>query len=492
LAAPVAVPKAAKVVTETAQKIKEQLPTVTIERQAPTPTAGGQSVGAAATPNTTMVQQAMSVATPELQNALKDIPINEINIPTFQRHIEADSLPIPMRLTNGQATGNLAQLSKEQNMRGKNPEYGNRFAEQNQVLIDNIQEIRNRAAPDVYGTKTIENSQGIIDAYKDMDATRNATISKAYKKLEDANGGQFPVDGVTLAKNAEAKLNKKLKTGFLSPTIKSQLDTFKSGAPMTFEQFEAMRTNLATEIRRAEKAGDGNAAQAASIVRAELENLPMQGTSAANLKPLADEARALAKARFDMLKKDPAYRAAVDDLVSADKFIDKFVINGVNKNVQTMVEHLGKDSPARQHMAAGTINWLSDKAGVYGEQANFSQAGYNKALKKLDDVKNIQEIFDPQTASHLKTLGNVAGYTQFQPRGSFVNNSNTTVANMAANAFEQTANLVGGGKFGLPIGTMVRNKAQEIKAKQQAKKDLEIGAGTRQTGKNQINNLNNP
>jgi hypothetical protein len=57
---------------------------------------------------------------------------------------------------------------------------------------------------------------------------------------------------------------------------------------------------------------------------------------------------------------------------------------------------------------------------------------------------------------------------------------------------EQAANIIGGGKFGLPIGTIVRNKAQEIKASQQAKKTLEIGAGTKQTGKNQINNLNNP
>lgn len=492
LAAPKVVPQAIKTGAKVVEDVKSRLPTVTIERQAPAPTAGGQSVGAAATPNATMVQQAMSVATPELQQALKDIPVNQINVPTFQRHIEADTLPVPVRLTEGQATGDLAKLSQEQNNRGKDPQLADRFAQQNQALIDNIQEIRNRAAPDVYGTKTIENSQGIIDAYKEMDAARSTVISDAYKKLEDANGGQFPVDGVALAKNAEAKLNKKLKTGFLSPTIKSQLDTFKSGAPMTFEQFEAMRTNLATEIRRAEKAGDGNAAQAASIVRQELENLPMQGTSAANLKPLADEARSLAKARFDMLKKDPAYRAAVDDIVPADKFIEKFVINGVNKNVQTMVEHLGKDSPARQHMAAGTINWLSDKAGIYGDQANFSQAGYNKALKKLDDVKNVQEIFDPETAGHLKTLGNVASYTQFQPRGSFVNNSNTTVAAMAANAFEQGANVIGGGKFGLPLGTMVRNKAQEIKAKQQTKKTLEIGAGTKQTGANKINDLNNP
>ena len=110
---------------------------------------------------------------------------------------------------------------------------------------------------------------------------------------------------------------------------------------MTFEQFEAMRTNLAAEIRKAERSGDGNAKMAASLVYEALDNLPLTGDAAA-LKPLADKARTLAKARFDQLKADPAYRAAINDKVPADKFLDTFVIKGHNKNVQTMVDTLGR------------------------------------------------------------------------------------------------------------------------------------------------------
>jgi hypothetical protein len=420
-----------------------------------------------------------------LQKALANIPPEKVNLPTLQRHIEADTLPVPVRLTEGQATGDIVKLSNEQNRRGKDPALAQRFNEQNGQLVENLGLIREKAAPDVYGTKTIENSQGIIDAYKSMDSAKTADISKAYKALEDANGGQFPVDGKALATNAEAMLGKKLKSEFLPSSIKSQLERFKSGEPMTFEQFEAMRTNLAAEIRKAERSGDGNAAQASSIVRQALEDLPMQGSAAAALKPLADSARLLAKQRFDMLKKDPAYKAAVDDIVPADKYIDKFVINGVNKNINTMVQNLGKDSSAHQHMAAGTVNWLKDKAGIVDETGNFSQAGYNKALKKLDDVKNLQEIFNPDAASQLKTLGNVARYTQAQPRGAFVNNSNTLVgamADKAAYAMEQGANIVGGGKMGIPIGSMIRSRVQQYKATKETEKALETGAGTKQTG----------
>ncbi|NDD52676.1 hypothetical protein EBZ39_02145 [bacterium] len=450
-----------------------------------------KSLGAAAVPDEVTIKQALSVATPELQKALSAIPVEKTNVPTFMRHIEADSLPVPVRLTRGQATGDIVKLSNEQNRRGKDPELAQRFNEQNGQLIENLGLIREKAAPDVYGTKTIENSQGIIDAYKALDETKNTDIRAAYKALEDANGGQFPVDGATIAKNAEAALGKKLKTEFLPPSIAKQLERFKT-EPMTFEQFEAMRTNLASEIRKAERSGDGNAAQASSIVRQALEDLPLQGGASA-LKPLADKARTLAKARFDLLKKDPAYKAAVDDAVPADKFIDKFVVNGVNKNIQTMVNNLGKDSPAHQHMAAGTINWLTDKAGIVDGQGNFTQKGYNTALKRLDDVKNVQEIFNPETASQLKTLGNVARYTQAQPRGAFVNNSNTLVGALAEKAgglaqagIEKGLNVA---VPGLQLGTSVMEMRARRAAEAETRKALELGAGTKQTGKNKLSEM---
>jgi hypothetical protein len=447
------------------------------------PEMGKVSAGAAVTPNETIIYQALTGSSPELQLALKDIPVTKTNLPILQRHIEADSLPVPVRLTEGQATGDIVKLSNEQNRRGQDPALAQRFNEQNNQLVENLGAIRETAAPDVYGTKTIENSQSIIDAYKKIDDARNTDIRTAYKALEDANGGQFPVDGKTLATNAEAMLSKKLKTEFLPSSIKSQLDRFKAGEQMTFEHFEAMRTNLAAEIRKAERSGDGNAAMASSLVRQALEDLPMPEGAAANLKAIADNARNLAKQRFDMLRKDPAYKAAVDDIVPADKFMNKFVINGVNKNIKTMADHLGRNSEAHQHMAAGTINWLKDKAGIVDETGNFSQAAYNKALKHLDDVKNLNEIFTPESLSQLKTLGNVARYTQAQPRGAFVNNSNTLVGALAERAKQLSGKVVEQGlNIAVPyvqLGTSVMEMRARRAAAAESKKALEVGAGTK-------------
>jgi hypothetical protein len=495
-----AAPAIGKVATTTAKAIQEVAPAIgkklgvgELQVQQTVPTAqvpsGMVSAGAAAVPDATTIKQALSVATPELQKTISSIPVNEVNIPTLQRHIEADTLPVPIRLTEGQATGDIVKISQEQNRRGKDPELARRFNEQNNQLIQNIDDIRKNAAPDVYGTKTIENSQGIIDAYKAMDENLNNGINTKYQALRRAAGGQFPVDAPKLLQNIESKLKKELLSNEAPKGQFNELQRLAKDNNMTFEDYLSLRRNLGDIARTAK---DGAERKAASFMIEELEKLPLQ-ESAKRLKPLADQARKAARDRFQMLEKDPAYKAAVDDSVPADKYIDKFVINGVNKNIGTMIQHLGKDSAAHQHMAAGTVNWLRDKAGVIDEKSNFSQKQYNAALKKLDDVNNLHEIFNPEAASQLKTLGNVANYTQFQPRGAFVNNSNTLVGALAQQARNAVGKTVEGGLNvavpGLQLGTSVMEMRARRAAEAETRKALELGAGTRQKGQNKLSDL---
>lgn len=473
---PVIAPVANKVASAS-QALKEQF----AAKGGAEPTAVRGSAGAAATTNAATIQQALSVATPELQAIIKDIPVDKVNLPTLTRHIEADTLPIPIRLTEGQATGDVVKLSNEQNRRGKDTQLAQRFNEQNQQLTENLGAIREIAAPEVYGTKTIENSQSLIDAYKTLDKEKNKVIDAKYDELRQASGGDLPVDSKTLLSNIDNKLKKELlKTDGEGISQYKELKALTDKSEnMTFDNYLAMRRNLS---RLSAEAKDGNIRQAARLMVEELDKLPLTNETA-QLKPIADQARLLARQRFDALKKDPAYRAAINDSVAADKFMDKFVINGHHKNIETMINTLGRDSQAHQHMAAGTVNWLKDKAGIVNESGNFSQAGFNKALKKLDDVNNLNAIFNPEASTQLKNLGNVARYTQFQPKGSFVNNSNTLVgalANHAAGAVETGANVMMGGKYGIPIGSIVRGKIQEVKAGKETEKSLAPGAGIRE------------
>lgn len=393
---------------------------------------------------------------PELQSAIGKVkgPLNDAVV---SRHIEAETLPVPIRLTKGQATQDPTLLSNEMNLRGSQPELAAHYNEQGKLLVQNVDALRDQAAPDVKATNHVENGQSLVDSYKTMDEAAQADISAKYKALADANGGTLPLDGKAFAAAADAALAKNLKSNHVPAGIAADLTAFREGAPMTFEDFESLRSNLAAEAR---SNTNGNQVGAANIIRSTLESLPMTNETAA-IKPLADAARSAAKARFDAINADPAYKAAANDAAgvgeqspAADNFINNYVVKGKVANVAQMRQSLASDPVAQQTMAAGVINYLKNKAGADPVTGNFSQAGYNRALAEI--APKLNQLFDPKTAQQIQALGNVAKYTQAQPRGSFVNNSNTFVAALgdkAATGLEKAGNLA---VPGLGLGTDVR------------------------------------
>jgi hypothetical protein len=438
---------------------------------------GGASVGAAQAANESIVKEAITRASPQVAQELSRLNPNEVSIPALERVMDADTLPIPIQLTKGQTTRNPKIFSDEMNSRAKNPQLADRYNQQNAQLVENINAIKEKASPDVYGTNVVENGQSLIDSYLDLDKIRTADIDAKYQTLRDAAGGEIPIDAAKFADNAYASLKKNLKTEFLPSSIKSQLDAFKGGAPMTFEQFEAMRTNLASEMRKADRAGDGNAEFALSKVREALEDLPLVGESK-DLKILADSARSAAKQRFDLISQDKAYKAAINGNVAPDDFIQKFVVNGKKGDIDTMVNHLGVDSQARQVMAAGIVNWLKSKSGILSnDTGTFSQKGFNKALESIDP--KILNIVGPEVNQQLKALGNTARNIQERPAGAYVNESNTftsALGEKAANVVEKGANyFIGGGV--VPVGTMTRNAVASVKEGAKAKESLKPAAG---------------
>lgn len=440
------------------------------------PRALGGSVGAAGVAPAELVRATAASASPELQGAveaaLKKGPVNH---ETLVRHVEADSLPVPVRLSEGQATQDVELLSREQNNRGKYAELSKFFNQQNKDLVENTNLIREQAAPDVYTTTQPAHGETIIDAYKSKDAVLNKDISAKYQALRDANGGDFPLDVKTFANSADAALHKELLYDHVPPAIRSTIERMKDGGSMTFENFESLRTRLAA-IQRSNV--DGNVKAAAGTIRDALEQLPMPaGTE--HLKPLADQARAAAKARFDLIGSDSAYKSVVNGKAVADNFVAKNIVGAPLKSVQTLMANIADDPAAQQTVRAGVIDLLKNRAGLIDNTGNFSQAGYNRALEQIRP--KLDALFDPATKQHLEALGNVSRYTQAQPRGSFVNNSNTLVGAMGEmakagvkGAAEGAANVAAGG---VPVGTWFRKASQIVAERKAVVKSLKPGSG---------------
>jgi hypothetical protein len=418
----------------------------------------------------------ISAASPELQSAISDAVQKTggaVNPDVLQRHIEADSLPVKMQLTEGQATQNPGLISNEQNMRGKNEALRTRFNEQNGQLVQNIQAMRDQVGPEVFSTNPVEHGETLINAYKAKDAAAQADISQKYQALRDANGGQFPVDAKQLLDNASGNLHQQLLFDHAPKPIMATLNRLADNGNMSFENFESLRTNLA-RIQRSPVA-DGNEQAAAGVIRNAMENLPL-AEGASKLKPIADMARAAAKAQFDALDADPAYKAAVNDSVPPDRFVQKYIVGAPKNDVATMKQNLADNDQASQTMSVAALDQLRAKAGIDSQgNGNFSQAAFNRHLEALQPKAGV--LFDPKTADQLQTLGNVARYTQFQPKGSFVNNSNTFVSQAAEHgkgALEGAINLKASG---IPIGTWGRKVLEGRSMNKAVERALAPGAG---------------
>ena len=438
------------------------------------------SVGAAAVTDVAAIDAAIAQASPQLQARLQGIDRSQINLPALESHLQAERLGLgPDFFTEGQATQNPGALSFEMNERGKYPALSERFSQQDAKLKAAVDRLHDRAVQNEVGGSMYDHGVRQINEYQAIDNARNLDINQKYKALKDAAGGSFPIDAPQFVQNARNLLDENLKTEYLPDSFKKDLEKFASGQPLTFQKFEALRTNLAADMRKADRAGDGNTKYALSLVRQALEDLPLL-QEAQGLKSIADQARSAAKERFDALRADPAYDAAVNG-ASPDTFMEKHVFSKTApaSQIQLMRDTFGEGSVGALNIESALINHLREKGGLV-EKSNVSQATYNKTLKALEE--KLKAGAKPETVEDLRVLGDVLYKTKAQPAGSFVNNSNTFVAQLAQQGggmATRAADVALAAKGLPPLASPAAGKIGQMFEARKMKRRLEPGAGVR-------------
>lgn len=447
------------------------------------PTFGADTLSsAAAAPSMAGVSRELQTAT---RNAARETG-GAIEREVWDRQAQADRLGLPP-LTEGQATQDPTVISHERNGRLADPRFIDRFNVQNRAMVDKLDEYRQELSPNTVHNDPVQNGQILVDEYKAHDAPVKKVVDDAYEKARAANGGDLPMD----AKGFITKLDqvKNSKSKFLPSDVAAELTQFRDGAAMSFDQFEDLRTTLANAARKANAASDGNAAHAIGVVRKTLEGIEVTGTTK-EVKSLYDNARSLAKQRFDRMETDPAYAAALDDDVPmgnpstlADKFIDRYVSRATKEHVRRMGETLQGSDMAREVMAGAALDDVRQKAISSG---NFGQKGYNSALTRLGP--KLDQLVGGQMHEQLRDLGEYAHNVMNLPAGHAVSTSNTATAligeqtkAVAKAAAEHGANAMAGG---IPVGTVTRkiggyiaDRRGEAAARKAADRALAPGAG---------------
>lgn len=409
------------------------------------PTAG--SVGAAAAfPESVLrgnVESALANASPELQAHISSQPLEKVNIPEVGTRVLEEKHGV--NLTVGQRTGDTQLYSHEWNKRGETESLGNYFNEQPAQVANAFELSKQRHAPDIPSmADASELGQHTINALAAKDQVRTQAISNAYKALEEANGGQFPIDITALQQNIKNSLQAKMKTNHLSSAIASDLNEFYANP--TFEAYEALRTNLANEMRGN---ANGNARGAAYVVRQELENLPVfgEGTGspqAIQLKTLADNARKLVRERAEVLKSNPAYRAAVKEAatleeaasqgesLNAEKFHKKYVAGATPEAIRRMKAEIGPDDIANQAIAFSELE-RAKNAAVNASGRNLTPEQFAKFYKNNKSV--LRETLPPEAMQDVTELGLLTSKIGMPKTGTF--NYSNTYSGMLADMAKQ-------------------------------------------------------
>jgi hypothetical protein len=441
---------------------------------------GKQSAGAAATDVKTQLDAAIAQAKPELAADLKLLNPAETNMEAINRLVDADSLDVPVRLTRGQASQNPTLISRERNERGFKEQFVDRLNEQNKALRENVTLVKERAAPDVFAPDYVSNAQGAIEQVREKIDAFKAEKQQAYKDLSDFGAGKIEVDSKTFGENAMKALTEKEDIDFLPITIKSKVDQYIAGKPMNFDQFQNLSTQIARETRKAQKADDGNAVHALTLVRNELENLPLINETA-EAKVFADKARSLAKREFDLIDKtrptyNPVYAMVENGGADTKNFIQNYVFSSKNQDFAKMVDLIGDNPQAIQNLRAGTLDYIlrnsTDSSG------NFATGKFAKSIGDLDVNKKLDALFGAEEAGKLRKIANAGTLIEARPKGSFVNESNTTPA-----AVQLAKEYVGGVLQDVPVVRSIIKPATDIYTKSKMKKEtqesLRPAAGTK-------------
>ena len=213
----------------------------------------------------------------------------------------AESLPVPVQLTRGQATGDAMLFAREQNLRGitgVGEPITQRLTDQNAAFIGNLDALGAKNAPDTVSTGQMYAAK-LQQAWDAMQAQKDAL----YAKVRNSQGQSAAMDGVSAAENIKATLDSPQAShayDLLPGNIQKTIDSLQWGdMPLTVSQWQSL-DKIWGQAQRG--TSDGSVAYAIGQARQMLSDAP-----------IADDVGAEAKQAYQAAKQAHAQQMSLVD-----------------------------------------------------------------------------------------------------------------------------------------------------------------------------------
>ena len=369
----------------------------------------------------------------------------------------AESLPVPIRLMRGQATGDPAAFSTEQNLRGitgVGEPITERLQQQNAGFIQNLDLLGAKDAPD-----TVSTSQQMAAKTQSFWDDLQASKEQLYGDVRNSQGQSAAMDQFTAVKNIRAALD--------TPQASHAYDTLPTHIQKTISDLEDGKLELTVaQMQQLDKSwgqdargADGSIAHTINTARHILSDAPIQdtiGDEAAQAYKLAKQAHAqqmsLVEPKLPNGQPNPNFQPLVKSVVygkpaEADSLFNTHFLNAAPSVAQKNLAFVSNLAPkyattpdtiGRTFMGEIKRQALSSAS---DERGTVSQSVLNGWAN--DPVKSARmDALLPKPAT--QTFRNLAATVEAAKRfpvASTVNTSNTgsAVVNAVGSALKSSA-----------------------------------------------------
>lgn len=391
------------------------------------------------------------------------------------RTANAQSFPVPIRLTKGQASRDPAQLKFEVET-AKNPEAGTpmrqRYVEQNDAILRNFDTWIDQTAAEAPTLRAV--GQAVDKALVEQVRKDKAQVRAMYKAAESAGELEAPValDSVVKHLNdsapdvATAPLLDVARRRALQLGIAAEQDgqLVPQRVPLKIAESYRQAINRATDY-------EATNVRHATIIKGLVDEATDGLGGTLYRRARAQRARNAQnyENRATISKLLGTKRGTSDRQVAFEDVFDHSVLKGSLDDVRNVRRVLQRSGPegaqAWRELQGQTLRWLKDEAtkSVATDSTGnrvISPAALDKSIRALDHDGRLQFMFGKRGAQQLRDINELAQIAKTVPPEAAINTSNTAATLLAAFGDVALSGLTG---TPAPIATGTRLALKHIR-----------------------------
>lgn len=386
-------------------------------------------------------------------SAMGGLSVGSAEVPIGQvRRAQAQELPVPIKLTKGQAEKDFEQQRFERET-AKAEDIGkpirDRYAEQNLQLQQNLDSFIDQTGTELPETNfMLETGRMVDSAIRSKAAVAKNKIRQAYKDAEAAGEMASPVDMSPLA----TYLNENRAGRTSAPIMKTIADELEvqgvgsgrldDGSLQLGELSLGQSEKLRQTINKFAKDNDPNDLRVAS----EMKNI-IDGATENSGGDAYKRARGLRRQYAQQFENTGIIRDIIgkkrgtdDRKIATENIVNKAVFGGSVddlKAVRRTLQTQGQEGMAAwKEIQAATLRQIRNEAtknNQVDQNGNpvISSAGLNRIVTSLDKNGKLVNLYGAKGAEQIRLLNDVARDVMVSQSGT-VNSSNTSTAILAA------------------------------------------------------------